>query len=63
MASTTKSKHGGARPGAGRKPLENPLTKSIVVRCHEEQHAHFTAHMGAEWLRKTIDRHMRRVRK
>lgn len=46
---------GGARAGAGRKPADNAMTASIVVRCHPEQRDYFNQHMGAEWLRKMVD--------
>lgn len=47
---------GGARPGAGRKPTGTAMTASIVVRCHPDQRDYFNEHIGAEWLRKTVDR-------
>lgn len=57
MATTqAKSKRGGARPNSGPKPTGNAMTAYIVVRCHKEQRDYFNEQIGADWLRKTVDK-------
>jgi hypothetical protein len=53
---TAKSKHGGARKGAGRKPLEPGVkTVPVVVRVTELQKAKLTRLGGPRWIRARID--------
>jgi predicted HicB family RNase H-like nuclease len=49
--------HGGARPGAGRRPTDNPRGARIMVRVTEQEHALLTAAAArngvsvSEWVR------------
>jgi hypothetical protein len=53
MATTTTKRK-------GRKPTGNALTSNIVVRCRQEQKEAFDAFFGPEWLRKQIDRKLKK---
>ncbi len=49
--------HGGARPGAGRKPLaEGQETETYTLRITQAQREKLDALGGAAWLRERIDR-------
>lgn len=49
--------HGGARPGAGRKPLaEGQETQIVSVRLTSAQREKLDALGGAAWIRERIDR-------
>lgn len=49
--------HGGARPGAGRKPLApGEQTTIYTVRLTEAQRTKLEALGGGAWLRERIDR-------
>jgi hypothetical protein len=49
--------HGGARPGAGRKPLaEGQETQIVSIRLTKAQRDKLDALGGAAWLRERIDR-------
>jgi hypothetical protein len=51
---TTEPKKGGARKGAGRKPVgQNP--KQWFVSLNEQQRATLKTLGGANWLRATLD--------
>ncbi len=50
---TEPKKHGGARPGAGRK---STFDVKWLLRLSKEQRAKVKALGGAEWLRGVIDR-------
>lgn len=53
---TAKPTHGGARIGAGRKPLvAGEGTVTYAVRLTEAQRDKLEALGGAAWLRKRID--------
>lgn len=47
-------KHGGARPGAGRKPLPEPK-RARTVRMTDAQWAAFLSFGGPKWLVRQID--------
>lgn len=49
--------HGGAREGAGRKPLVEGVGSVVIpIRATPEQRAKFHALGGAEWFRRTLNR-------
>lgn len=49
--------HGGARPGAGRKPIAEGETSVIVpIRMTPAQKEKFQRLGGATWVRERIDR-------
>lgn len=48
-----KGPHGGARPGAGRKP-EN--RKGYTVRLSTEEHEEFLKRGGSNWLRQVLSK-------
>lgn len=54
---TTKPTHGGARAGAGRKPLaEGQETTIVSIRLTLTQRTKLEALGGGAWLRERIDR-------
>ncbi len=60
QATTTKprSRRGGRRPGAGRKPIEGiTLSQTILVRITDEQKKIFTGMGGCAWIRRALDAH------
>lgn len=48
----SENQHGGARPGAGRKPTGNI---QVTVRLTPKQALVFKSLGGSKWLQKTLD--------
>jgi hypothetical protein len=46
---------GGVRPGAGRKPAQNP-TRPISIRMTDAQRGRYMALGGAKWLKALLDK-------
>ena len=56
IAASSRNGWGGARPGAGRKPLEGRrLDVKLQVRVTNEQRAKFAALGGGVWLRAHLN--------
>lgn len=54
-SSTPKSKRGGSRAGAGRKPIEGtPFTDFIIIRVTPDQKSIFLQKGGSRWVRSLI---------
>lgn len=47
-------KHGGARPGSGRKPKEGGYNKLLTMRSNAAELEKFAAIGGARWLHEAI---------
>lgn len=52
---TQQNKHGGHRPGAGRKHSEHGQMVKATYRLTAEQKAKVARLGGAEWLRRIVD--------
>jgi hypothetical protein len=59
----TESTRGGARPGAGRKPSTDPLSRMIFVRVTESDAQTFERLGGSKWFRETLRKAGSRVTK
>lgn len=49
-----KFKHGGKRPGAGRKPVSLSAAKNRSVRLTDEEYKTFKSCGGTKWLREKL---------